>query len=443
MRDLTSGNEGKLILAFAMPMVIGNVLQQAYSIVDSMIVGRVLGKEALAAVGASFPVIYTLIAFVIGIGSGATVVVSQYFGAKQFEEVKRATSTIFIFLFGASILITILGIVYAEQIFIWLKIELHVLPLAKEYFVIYMLGTVAFFGFNGISSVLRGMGDSMTPLYFMLISTVLNIGLDLLFVMVFHWGIAGVAWATLVAQLFTFIVGAVYLTHKHQLISFRIKDLIFDKKLFVQSLKIGLPTGFQQTFVALGMTALIRIVNNFDTSVLAAYTIASRIDALAGMPALSLSSALSAFVGQNMGANRTDRVRKGFRATLYMAWTISILVMVVVYFFGESIVMSFNRDAAVVEYGTKYLVVVSSFYLFFSTMFVIHGVLRGAGDTLIPMFISLISLWIIRIPFAVFLSAKFGVVGIWWSIPCGWVMGWGLSHLYFLMGRWKKKVVVR
>lgn len=442
MKDLTQGHEGRLILSFAMPMVVSNMLQQTYNIVDSIIVGRVLGKEAIAAVGASFPVIYTLIAFVIGIGSGASVVISQYFGAREYDKVKQAASTIFIFLMAASLVVTTVSIVFSHQIFELLNIESHVSPLATRYFNIYMIGLFAFFGFNGIASVLRGMGDSMTPLWFMVIATITNIALDLLFVMVFNWGIDGVAWATVIAHIIPFVMGAIYLTRRHQFISFRPSEMRFNKAIFRQSIKIGLPTGFQQTFVALGMTALLRIVNNFDTSVLAAYTIAGRIDSLAGMPALNLSSALSSFVGQNLGAGRPDRIKKGFWATLYFSWVISLLVMAIVFFWGEQLIGIFNRDPQVIKYGTEYLHIISMFYIIYSSMFITHGVLRGAGDTLIPMFVSLISLWIVRIPIALYLSPILGVKGIWWSIPIGWTIGYILTQLYYLTGRWKRKVIV-
>ncbi|TAJ11969.1 MATE family efflux transporter [Marinilabiliaceae bacterium JC017] len=443
MKDLTIGKEAKLIFNFALPMVIGNILQQAYHVVDSIIVGNFLGKEALAAQGASFPIFYTLIAFVIGIGSGATIVISQYFGAKDYTRVKKTIDTIFIFLFFASIVVSIIGISFSHEIFTLLRVEEKIIPIATTYFNIYMLGMVAFFGFNGTSSVLRGLGDSMTPLYFLMIAAVVNIILDILFIVVFKWGIAGVAIATIIAQGGAFLSAAIYLTLRHQIISFRIFSLRFDKALFLQSLKIGLPTGFQQTFVALGLMALIRIVNNFDTNVLAAFTVASRIDSLAAMPALNLASALSAFVGQNLGANKIERIKKGFKATLVMSWVMSFVVMLGVILFGKYIMAVFNQDPDVVRHGTNYLVIVSSFYLIFSSMFVIHGALRGAGDTLIPMFITLFSLWIIRIPFAVFLSKHFGVNGIWWAIPIGWSMGLAGSYLYYHSGKWKDKGIIK
>ncbi len=441
MKDLTIGKEAGVIFRFALPMLIGNVLQQMYQVVDSIIVGNFLGKEALAAQGASFPIFYALIAFIIGIGSGATVVISQYFGAKDLKSVRKAIDTIFIFLFFASIILTAVGLIFSDEIFTMLKVEEEVKPLAISYFNIYMSGLIVFFGFNGTASVLRGLGDSVTPLYFLLASTLTNILLDILFIVVFHWGIEGAAIATVIAQGAAFISGAVYLSYKHQIITFKISALQFDRKIFNQSLKIGLPTGFQQTFVALGLMAMIRIVNNFDTNVLAAYTIASRIDALAAMPAMNLASALSAFVGQNIGAGKISRIRNGFRSTLFMSWAISIVVMASVILWNDEIIGIFNKDPMVIEYGTDYLVIVSSFYIILSSMFVIQGVLRGAGDTFIPMFISLFSLWIVRIPLAVFLSKHFGVNGIWWAIPIGWGMGLAGSYIYYLTGKWKTKGV--
>ena len=443
MKDLTVGNEAKLIFKFALPMVFGNLLQQLYHVVDRVIVGNYLGTKELAAIGASSPIFYALIAFVIGIGSGATIIISQYFGAKNLDKVKRAIDTIYIFLFIASIIITSIGIFYSEEIFRLLHVEEEVIPLATDYFNVFMMGLIAFFGFSGTSSILRGLGDSMTPLYFMIIATVVNIVLDIVFIVVFQWGISGVAYATIIAQAGAFIAGAIYLNKKHQIISFNVLKFRFDRELFLQSIRIGLPTGFQQTFVALGIMALIRIVNNFDTDVLAAYTVASGIDALAAMPALNLASALSAFVGQNLGAQKIDRIKKGLRATLFMAWGISLFVMLTVIFFGELMMQAFTQDKAVIEHGANYLVIVSSFYMIFSTMFVMHGVLRGAGDTLIPMFITLFSLWVIRIPFAVILSNQFGVNGIWWAIPIGWSMGLVGSLVYYFTGRWKYKGVIK
>lgn len=443
MRDLTSGPEGRLILHFAIPMVIGNIFQQLYNVVDSIIVGKVLGEAALAAVGASFPIFYTLIAFVIGIGSGATVVISQYFGAKNYEQVKKAIGTIFIFVFLASLILSAGGIVFSREIFTLLKVREDVMPEAISYFTIYISGLVIFFGFNSTASILRGLGDSRTPLLFFAISTVANIAFDLLFIIVFEWGIEGAAIATIVAQGGAFATAIAFLNRRDHLIHFSWKSMSFDWKVFQQSTRIGLPTGFQQAFVALGMMALIRIINNFETPVLAAYTAASRIDALAAMPAMNLASALSAFVGQNLGAGHIERIRKGLRATLLMSWGISFLVMGIVIFQGEFLMSLFSNSKEVIKYGQDYLIIISSFYPVFATMFVMHGTLRGAGDTLVPMFITLISLWIVRIPLAAVFSAEFGPDGIWWAIPAGWTIGLIGTIVYYLSGRWKKKSVTK
>ncbi|WP_321309391.1 MATE family efflux transporter [Marinifilum fragile] len=442
MKDFTSGNVTKLIFNFTLPMLLGNVFQQLYNVVDSIIVGKVLGKEALASVGASFPIIFTLIALLIGIGSGFSIVISQFYGAKDINSVKKSIDTMYIFLFVAGFFASIFGIYYSEELFLLLQLPQELIPQATTYLDIYMAGMILFFGFNGTSSVLRGLGDSKTPLYFLILASLINILFDVLFVMVFKWGIAGAAWATVIAQGGAFVTGILYLNRTHNIMKFSLSKLAFDKDLFIKSLKIGLPSGIQHTFVALGMMALLGIVNTFGTDVIAAYTAAGRIDSLAMMPAMNFSQAVAAFVGQNLGANKIERVRKGFKATFLMSNLFCILMTAIIVIFGSQLMKMFTTDPNVIAIGEKYLIIVSSFYLLFSTLFTTNGALRGAGDTLIPMFITLFSLWIIRIPVAYFLSAKIGETGIWWSIPIGWSMGALLSYLYYLTGKWKSKSVV-
>jgi putative MATE family efflux protein len=442
MKDLTTGKEGSLILKFALPMLLGNVFQQLYNIVDSIIVGNFIGKEALAAVGASFPIIFAFLSLIIGIASGSTIVVAQYFGAKDIEKVKRTINTLFIFLFFASIFISVIGIYFSEDIFRLLRLPEEIIPQATTYFNIFMGGVVVSFGFNGTSAILRGLGDSKTPLYFLIVSTVINIVLDLLFVLVFKWGIAGVAIASVIAQAGAFLTAIIYLNKTHKIVRFSFKDLNFDKVIFKKSIRIGLPTGIQQSFVAAGMMALISIVNGFGTNVIAAYSVATRIDGIASMVAMNFAQALATFVGQNIGAKKIDRVKAGFIATLKMASLISIIVSAVILIFSHFIVDMFTNDPEVIRIGTQYLTIVGAFYIVFTAMFTISGVMRGAGDTLIPMFISLIALWIIRIPAALILSRKLGEIGIWWAIPMGWFVGFVLSYTYYLTGNWKKKVII-
>jgi putative MATE family efflux protein len=443
MKDLTEGNPGRLILRFATPMLIGNVFQQFYNIADSIIVGRFLGKEALAAVGASFPIIFMLVSFVIGITMGSTIIIAQYFGAKDIRNVKRSIDTLYIVLFFTSIIVGALGIIFSGTIFSLMNLPADVLPQARVYLTVYLTGSIFFFGYNGITAILRGLGDSKTPLYFLIIATIMNVLLALLFVVVFKWGVTGSAIATVVSQAGAFFTGIIYLNRTHPIINLSWRKLEFDRDIFNKSVRIGLPSGIQQTFVALGMMALMRIVNNFGTNTLAAYSAAGRIDSLAAMPAMNFGAALSTFVGQNLGAHKPQRVRQGLISTFIMASALAIATTLLIIVFKHSLMGLFTSDPQVIEIGVQYLIIISSFYLFFSSMFVIGGVMRGAGDTLIPMFITLFSLWIIRIPLAYVLSDKIGVTGIWWAIPIAWFLGAVLSFIYYLQGNWKKKVVVK
>ena len=442
MHDLTTGRPAGLILRFATPMLLGNVFQQLYNVTDSIIVGRFLGKEALAAVGASFPLIFMLVSFIIGIASGSTII-AQYFGAKDMAKVRRSIDTMYIFLFFASLLVGILGIAFSEPVFRLIRLPEEVIPQAALYMQVYFTGILFFFGFNGTSAVLRGLGDSKTPLYFLIISTLTNIVFDLLFVVVFRWGIAGAAMATVFSQAGAFITLVIYLNKKHPLINLSWRKLAWDREVFRESIRIGVPTGFQQTFVSLGMLALLRIVNDFGTDTVAAYSVAGRIDGLASLPAMNFGQALSTYTGQNIGARKISRVGEGLRATLRMSSMVAVVTSLIIMIFREPLMTLFTSDPEVIQIGARYLLIVGGFYVLFSSMFVIGGVMRGAGDTIVPMFITLLSLWLFRIPLAAILSRSIGVDGIWWAIPIAWFMGMTLSFLYYRTGKWKTKTVVK
>lgn len=442
MKDLTVGKEGKLILSFALPMLYGNIFQQFYNIVDSIIIGRYLGNEALAAVGASFPLIFTLISLIIGVATGGTIIVAQYYGAKDLARVYKTIDTMYFFLFIASLFITVVGIMSSAAIFRMIDLPEDIIPQASLYFNVYATGFVFFFGFQGTSAMLRGIGDSKTPLYFLIVSTIMNVVLDLLFVVVFGWGIEGVAVATVISQAGAFFSLIWYLNKYNPVMKFNALKMRFDRDIFKRSMQIGLPTGFQQTFVAVGMLALYKVVNMFGTNVIAAYAVAMRIDSFASLPAMNFAAALSSFVGQNIGAGKQERVRFGLNATLRMTAIISIAVTLLAWLFPEDIMQLFTSDMGVVEEGKKYLFIVSPFYIVFSTMFVYNGVLRGAGDTLIPMFVTLFSLWVIRIPISWFLAQHMGPEGIWWGIPIAWAIGAIFSFFYFRTGKWKTKKVI-
>ena len=437
--DLTEGKVWKVIVRFALPLLVGNLRQQFYNITDSIIVGQFLGKEALAAVSASFFIYYFIISLVIGVGSGTTVVISQLFGAKQYQKVQLAFSSFFIFMLVGGIILSIAGIIFAEPVFRLTNTPEEVIPQAVAYFSIYIGGTFLFVTFNSIISILRGVGESVRPMLFILITTVLNIAFDLLFILVFKWGIEGAARATVVSQGIGMCIALAYVNNTHPLLSIKKQDMLFDWKLFKESLKIGLPTSVQQCAIALGLIALLGIVNSFGTNTLTAYGAAGKIDTIITQAILTLSGALAAFCGQNIGAGRLDRVKKGVRFTMYTNIALGLLTFAAVYLFGNEMMRIFTKDIDVVAIGKEYLLIIGGFFIVHGALNVYNGALRGAGDTLFPMITSLICLWLIRIPLAYYLSSWLGRNGIWWAIGISITIGLIVTFVYYKMGFWKRR----
>ena len=437
--DLTEGKVWKVIVRFALPLLVGNLLQQFYNITDSIIVGQFLGKEALAAVSASFFIYYFIISLVIGVGSGTTVVISQLFGAKQYQKVQLAFSSFFIFMLVGGIILSIAGIIFAEPVFRLTNTPEEVIPQAVAYFRIYIGGTFLFVTFNSIISILRGVGESVRPMLFILITTVLNIAFDLLFILVFKWGIEGAARATVVSQGIGMCIALAYVNNTHPLLSIKKQDMLFDWKLFKESLKIGLPTSVQQRAIALGLIALLGIVNSFGTNTLTAYGAAGKIDTIITQAILTLSGALAAFCGQNIGAGRLDRVKKGVQFTMYTNIALGLLTFAAVYLFGNEMMRIFTKDIDVVAIGKEYLLIIGGFFIVHGALNVYNGALRGAGDTLFPMITSLVCLWLIRIPLAYYLSSWLGRNGIWWAIGISITIGLIVTFVYYKIGFWKRR----
>jgi putative efflux protein, MATE family len=441
--NLTQGKEREVILRFAIPLLIGNLLQQTYTITDSIIVGQFIGKEALAAISASFFIYYFIISLVIGIGSGTSVVVSQYFGAREYDKVQGAFSSFFIFMLGIGIALSIAGIIFAEPVFRLTNTPEEVIPQAVAYFKIYIGGTFLFVTFNSIISILRGIGESIKPMLFILITTLLNIALDLFFILRLQWGIEGAARATVIAQGVGMCIALIYVNNTQPLLSIRKKDLLFNMKLFKEGLKIGLPTSIQQCAIALGLIALLSIVNSFGTDTLTAYGAAGKVDTIITQAILTLSGALAAFAGQNIGAGKFNRVRRGLRFSLYINVGFSLIMFAILWFWGDTIMRAFTNDAQVIQIGREFLVITAGFLIFHGALNVYNGALRGAGDTFFTMMVSLFSLWLIRIPLAYYLGEKFGRAGIWWAIGLSIVIAFAITYIYYRTGRWKKRCVVK
>lgn len=438
MQDLTRGNETKLLLSFSIPMLFGNLFQQLYNMVDSIVVGNWVGKEALAAVGASFPVIFLLLSLFMGLSMGANILISQFHGARDTERVRLTIETNYLFTFWSGLALTVIGFFGAEPIMILLRSPPAVLPQAVLYLRIFSLGMLAFLGFNTVSGVLRGLGDSKNPLWMLLISTVLNIGLDILFVVAFGWGVAGVAFATILSQGVSLLLALAYLNKRHELLRLNLMKLRFDRELFVASVKIGIPSGIQQSLVALGISTMTGIVNGFGTDAIAGYAAATRIESLASLPTMTISMALSTFVGQNLGARKPERVRRGLLSALALSVTISALAAVVFQFAGSALIGFFNSDPGVLESGSSYLRIIGPFFVVFSVMFMLNGTIRGAGDTLMPLLTTLIAMWVVRVPAGFALSRVFELNGVWFAFPTGWIIGTLISIAYYRSGNWKK-----
>ena len=442
-RDLTSGAVWKVILRFAFPLLIGNLLQQLYNVTDSVIVGQFLGKESLAAVSASFFIYYFIISLVIGIGSGTSVVISQFFGAKEFDKVQKAFSFFFIFMLVAGVLLSIAGIIFAEPMFRLTNTPEDVIPQAVAYFRIYVGGTFLFVTFNSIISILRGVGESVRPMLFILLTTILNIALDLLFIVVFKWGIEGAARATVIAQGIGMCVALGYVNNTHPLLSIKKQDLLFDMGLFKEGLRIGLPSSVQQCAISLGLIALLGIVNSFGTDTLTAYGAAGKIDTIIIQAVLTLSGALAAFCGQNIGAGHLDRVRDGVRFAMLVNLLLGLATFTAIYFFGDKMMLAFTKDPEVIRIGKEYLLIMGGFFIVHGGLNVFNGALRGAGDTLFPMAVSITCLWLIRIPLAYWFSSIWGRSGIWWAIGASLCIGLTITYIYYKLGFWKNKGPLR
>jgi putative MATE family efflux protein len=372
-----------------------------------------------------------------------SVVIAQYFGAKDYAKVKAAVGTAYVFVVFASLAFTIIGILIVRPVLGLMNTPADIFSLAENYLRIIFLGISATFGYNMTGALLRGLGDSKTPLYALILATVLNIFLDLLFVLAFDWGVAGVAWATILSQLVSFVIVFVYLQKKHEMLKFDLRAPGFDIVIFRQSIRIGLPNGIQQMFVAMSGMALNRIVNGFGTNAVAGFSAAMRIDSFAMMPAMNIGMALNSFTGQNIGASKPERVKRGYLAGMLIAGAISLTMSLCVVFLGRPLMGIFTKDSEVIAIGSRYLLIVGSFYLVFGTMFVTNGVVRGAGAAFFPTFSTLTALWAVRIPLAFLFSSRIGLDGIWWSIPCGWLVGMSLALGYYFSGRWKRRALVK
>jgi putative MATE family efflux protein len=443
LKDMTKGSPMRHIFTFAIPMLIGNIFQQLYNMVDSIVVGRFVGPNALAAVGTSFPVIMLIISMVIGLTAGGGIIISQLYGAKEMEKLKRAISTAFIFQLIAGIIITFMGLTLSGWLLTKLNVPPEVFDDSLTYIRIFFAGLLTMFAYNIYSGVLRSLGDSKTPLYFLIVSTVVNIVLDILFVARYGWGVAGVAWATVIAQGVSTVLSVIYVYAKVPLLALKPKDFIFDKELFFTMIRLGIPSSIQQSLASLGIIAVQGLVNSFGAVTMAAYTAAGRLDSFANMPSMNIAMSVSTFTGQNLGAGKTERVKEGLVAALKIMAVFSIFMSALIFMFGPNMITIFidSSETEVIRQGVEYMKTVSIFYPVFGILLIFNNLLRGAGDTKIPMFTTLFNLGV-RVVAAYYLaSTSLGYRGIWISLPVGWCVGSLVPVTRYFSGKWKTKAV--
>ncbi|HHV95252.1 MAG TPA: MATE family efflux transporter [Clostridiaceae bacterium] len=446
LKDMTNGSETRHIITFALPMFIGNIFQQLYNMVDSIVVGRYIGKNALAAVGTSSPIVFFLIAMVMGLSMGASVIISQLYGAGDSKNLKRAVSTAYIFLLAGGIIITLIGLLFSRSLLRLLQTPEEIFKDALAYLNIILGGLIFTFAYNAISAILRGLGDSKTPLYFLIITSLLNVVLDIWFVSSLGMGVEGAAWATVISQAVSVILCLIYIYTKVEILRILPKDIVFDKELFSKSVKLGIPSSIQQTVVSVSMMALQGLVNSYGSVTMAAYAAAARIDSIAMMPIMNLGLASTTFTAQNIGAGKLDRVKRGYKRSLIIVAVCCIITSIIILSFGPNLISIFIdvKETEVIRQGNDYITVVSFFYILMGIMFVTNGVIRGSGDMVASMISTMTSLGI-RIISAYVLSSidTIGYRGIWWSLPIGWFIGMTIAILRYRSGKWIEKRVVK
>lgn len=442
-QSMTEGSPVKPLIMFTAPMVVGNLFQQFYNIIDSIVVGNFVGPNALAAVGASTSITMLFVMIAAGTGIGFSVVISQLFGAKQMEKMKTAISTAIIAVLVFSIVLSIIGIIINKGILRLMGTPDVVFDDAVVYLGIYFYGFVFLFLYNIFSAIFNALGDSTKPLLFLIFSSLLNIGLDLLFVIRFDMGVAGVAWATLIAQGISAVLSFVFLIKKIR--SYKTKDYAkFDGHLLKNMVVVAIPTVIQQSIVSIGMILVQSVVNRFGEVFLAGYTAALKIDGIAIVPMVAVGNAASTYVAQNMGAGKPERVAKGYHICLAMAAGIGIVIAIIFHFLGGALVglfMDSTTGAEAIGIGAKYLSIVSIFYFVMGLMNVSGGVLRGAADMKFFLIGSLSNLAVRVIITWTLATVTEGMI-IMWANPIGWAVGLIISGARYLQGGWKYKKLV-
>lgn len=442
VQNMTTGNEARHIILFALPLLGGNILQQTYNIIDTAIVGKFLGGDALAAVGSTGSLTFLFFTLCMGLSTGAGIIVSQYFGADNKNRLNSAVicSALVTLVFG--ILTSVVSIALTVPLLKLLNVPDALLDTAAVYMRIACAGTVAVAAYNWINSVMRALGDSTTPLIFLAIASVLNAGLDLLFVVVFSMGVAGAALATVVAQGLSAVLCIIYCFRGGRLIKLELSRSMIRREMISLCIRTGIPVALQFSLISLSMAALQRVTNDFGSTVMAAYTIAMRIEQFVHQPFSSISSAISTFTGQNIGASQKDRAVKGLRSTMLISAVTAFTVAALFIVFGKAIAGIFVDDTEVIAITARSLIITGSCYWALGLIYAVRGFLNGTGDTGYALLNGMTEV-ICRVSLSLILT-KIPLIsfwGIWVTTSVTWLITAVVGLVRYKSGKWAAKAV--
>ncbi|MBU9725120.1 MATE family efflux transporter [Diplocloster modestus] len=448
VKDMTQGAPGKILWSFSLPLLFSVIFQQMYSIVDSVVAGKFVGVGALAAVGASYPITMIFIAIATGANIGSSVIISQYFGAKKYEDMKTAVYTSILSVVALSLILTVAGTVYCNPLMRMLDTPADVFGDGALYLRIYIWGLLFLFLYNICTGVFTALGDSRTPLYFLIGSSVSNIVFDLIFVISFRMDVAGVAWATFLCQGVASLLAILTLIRRLRKIKTSQAFPVYSFRMLGRISIVAVPSILQQSFISIGNLFVQRLVNGYGSTVMASYSAVVKLNTFAITSFTTMANGLSSFTAQNMGAMKSERVQKGFRAGVRMILLICVPFFIAYFVFSPAMIrvfLSSKEDvSAVIQEGTRFLRIVSPFYFVISLKLMADGVLRGAG-AMAPFMVATFSDLILRVVLSYVMALGFsmGSTGIWLSWPIGWVIGTVLSLGFYLSGIWKRKMLIQ
>ncbi len=438
---MTEGSPVSLIIMFSIPMLIGNLFQQLYNLVDSVIVGQYVGADALAAIGATNSVTFLFFALCNGIGSGGGIITSQFFGKGDDSEVKSCIANTGYIMLVFPLVVGIGAFFLSRPVLGFLDTPSEIMGDAVAYMKIMCVGLVFVSLYNYASSMLRALGDSKTPLFFLIFSCLLNTGLDVLFVCVFNMSVRGAGIATVISQFVSGISCLGYAVRKNEYFKMTREDLRYNSNVTVKVLKLGIPLSLQFSLIAISCMALQKVVNSFGKVTVAAFTATSRIEQIIHQPYQTLGAALSTFTGQNYGAKKMDRVKAGYRKSMMLMAIFSILMLPIMQLFGDSITRFFVSDEAVIAMGAKALQITSFFYVMLGVIYVIRGVLNGLGDSVFALLNGIVEvIGRFVVPVALTAVPAIGLWGIWWSVGIVWAISGITAWMRYIS--YKKKVMV-